>query len=555
MSRNRSKRPGGPYVGSLGPCLLACWVLSSVWSLSGQTATFCSGPDYRIATSTVLLIHCSEDVSQSSVSGQLFQADNPRPLDAQITVKPYPHARQWLLVELLPGPTGAVIQQDQKYKLTMLPLPPASQVTPTTVEIKTDNTIQVTAADATRTSNTFEFVSHIAFGQTPSNTCVLQVQNFDRKTRDLQAKCKISTTVILNKSMSSTEVLREARSPEEVGAIFLTLDNDKTEQQLPYAIPNLIDIFGRQISIDAKSQLPAGKAPGTKDAASYYINFSHAGARGSKPAWILDGKIAPPLGPLHYGFQFSPLLTADVGQNQITGMKYANTVDFGFRFDRIFEPGNLLQGLLLTPGATYETDKEFDRHNLLATTNVRYNFKHLYNTKQRRTLAKFANEIDIANCKKSPPTPCVPIPWSLDNSKPSLYGYAFDFQTGTEIGRSLVETTITASSGSATQVLPTYGIVRLVPAVHALFELSRFSLDGVLTGRYLTTTENTVVEHTDHTLSLVALSGWKAYAVVTGTVNLDPAGHVAFTIAYKNGFSPPQFQRINAVQSGVTFKY
>jgi hypothetical protein len=553
MNRNSEKRVVRPFFRSLGPCLITLWALGSARTLSAQTPTFCSGADYRIATSTVLLIHCSEDVSQFSVSGQLFLADNPRPIDAQINVRPYPHARQWLLVEVLPGPSGAVFQQDQKYKLAMLPQPPVNQTTPTTVDIKMDNTIQVTPADATRTSSTFEFDSHVAFAQTPPNTCVLQVENFDRKTRDLQATCK--TMVILNKGMSATQVLRGVRSPEEVGALFLTLDNDKTEQQLPYAIPHLTDIFGRQVSIDAKSQLPAGKAPGTKDAASYYINFSHAGARGSKPAWILNGKIAPPLGPLYHGFQFSPLLTADVGQNQITGMKYADTIDLGFRFNRIFEPGTLLQGLLLTPGSTYETDKEFDRHNLLATVDVRYNFKNLYNTRQRRTLRKFANEMDIANCKKNPPIPCTPIPWSLDNSKPSLYGYALDFHTGTEMGGSLIGTTIKASSGSATQALPTYHIVRIVPAVHALFELSRFSLDGVLTGRYLTTTENTAVEHPDHTLSLIALKAWKAYAVVTGTMNLDPAGHVAFTIAYKNGFSPPQFQRINAVQSGITFKY
>jgi hypothetical protein len=336
----------------------------------------------------------------------------------------------------------------------------------------------------------------------------------------------------------------------------VTLRNDKDAQALPYAVPGLIDTFGNIVKIDMKGQIAPGKAPASKDAADYYINFNHAAAVGSKPAWTLNSKVAPPLGTLHRGFQFTPLVSTDIGQNQVAGIKYADTIDFGASIRRIFQFNGILHGLLVTPGVTYETNKEFDRHNLMAIPDLKYYFAHLYNTQRRRTMQKYARELAIAECTAQPPIPnCTPIPWSIENSKPALWGYAIDVHTGAEIGGALKDAVVKASVGNATQLLPSYQIARFVPALHALLEVQRFSIDEVATARYLAATENTVIEGKDHTLHLQAIQGWRAYNVLTGAYNLDPAGRFAVSISYKNGFSPPQFQRINVVQTGITFKY
>jgi hypothetical protein len=119
----------------------------------------------------------------------------------------------------------------------------------------------------------------------------------------------------------------------------------------------------------------------------------------------------------------------------------------------------------------------------------------------------------------------------------------------------LKDTTVKASVGKATPGLPSYNIARIVPQVHGLLELGRLSVDATGYVRYLATVENTVLERPDHTLFLKRLHGWNSHGVVSGSWNIDPAGHFAFTVAYKDGFAPPRFSRVNTVQSGITLKY
>ena len=211
----------------------------------------------------------------------------------------------------------------------------------------------------------------------------------------------------------------------------------------------------------------------------------------------------------------------------------------------------------MSPGVAYESDKESDRHNLLAVPDLRFNFVGLYNPRQRRTLRKFSEELAYAQCKKIPPgvTDCPPIPWSPSNTKPELFGYALDFHAGIEAGSSLVDTVVKASSGKATMALPSYPIARIAPQVHGLFEIGRLNFDATATARYLTAVENTVLERRDHSLFLKRDHGWFGYGVLTSSWAFDPIGHFALTISYKNGFSPPKFARVNTVQSGITAKF
>jgi hypothetical protein len=338
-----------------------------------------------------------------------------------------------------------------------------------------------------------------------------------------------------------------------VGRLSIELDNPiDLPQLIPADPPDLQNTFGA-FTIDPKSRLVAQKAPANKDAANYYFLFSDAAGVGTTPAWVLDGKIAPPVGRLYHGYQFVPTATANVGQGTIKGQTNTNTINLGASFQKVFLPGNtgnatrLLQELFFTGGATYETDKQFDRDNVLAVLGLRYNFRDLYASQSVRTLRTYYTQKTIAKAHN--------IDLQPEDVRTALWGYALDFNTGLEAGGSLVDTTVKASTGKATQVLPTYSILRIVPQAHALIQYWRFSIDGTVTPRYLAASEFTVIQLKNNSLVLKKVSAWNALGSVTGTVNLDPLGHFGLTVSYKDGFAPPTFVRVNAVQIGVSAKW
>jgi hypothetical protein len=539
--------------------LVVGWLsLCSGGSAHSQANPLCTQTDYKIVSFGLIAVQCDEDVSQLTGEGQLLDPTSgpAKPLVSSIPITPYEGASQWLILELSAGipaiPTGP-LQMGKKYTLalTLHPLGGAapSGTPATTFGVEMSNTVTVAPTVSLSNTNTFEFSSHLAFGLGPGPSCTLHVEDFNGRTMDIKAHaCKIPAPVSDPSHLKASDIRRLASSPENLGSFLLTLDSaNKDTQQIPVAVVGLVDFSGKAVKLDSKSQLVPEKAPANKDTSSYYINFNYAAGRGSKPGWVLDGKIAPFIGKPLYGYQFAPSALADVGQNQVGSQKYTDTIDMGGSLAHMYRPGQLLKGFLVTLGATYETDREFDRHNLLATPDFRYNFAGLYNTRQRRSLEKFSREQDAAQARK--------IMWTRADSKPAFFGYNLEFHTGFELGGALKDTIVKASAGKATLSLPSYNIARIVPQVHGLLELGRFSVDAIGYARYLTSVENTVVERPDHTLFLKRWHGWNGYGVISGSWTFDPAGHFAFTVAYKDGFAPPKFNRVNTVQSGVTLKY
>jgi hypothetical protein len=527
--------------------------------VNAQTAgPLCTPTDYKIVSLAIIAIQCDEDVSHLVGEGQLLDAASGpgKPLVSSIPVTPYEGASQWLILDLgagSPAMPGGPLQLGKKYTLAVsLHLPGQASspgAAPLTSQIETNNTVAVSPAIALSSKNTFEFVSHFAYKPGPGSSCALQVEDFSGRTQTIKAyDCRVPAPIADSAHVTVSDLHRIAPSPEDLGSFILTLDNaNKDIQQIPVAVADLVDFTGKAVKLDSKSQLVPEKAPPNKDASNYYINFNYAAGKGAKPGWVLDGKVAPVIGKLYHGYQISPSASADVGQNQVGSLKYTDTIDFGASLIHMYRPSDFLQGFLVSPGIAYETDREFDRHNLLATPDFRYNFVGLYNSRQRRSLNKFSRELEIAEANK--------IPWTRANSKPAFFGYVLNFHTGFEIGGALKDTIVEASSGKATLPLPAYNIVRVVPQVHGLLEFGRFSIDATAYVRYLATVENTVVERQDHSLFLKRLHGWNSYGVISGSWNFDPAGHFAFTVSYKDGFAPPKFSRVNTVQSGITLKY
>jgi hypothetical protein len=206
-----------------------------------------------------------------------------------------------------------------------------------------------------------------------------------------------------------------------------------------------------------------------------------------------------------------------------------------------------LEYVLTTVGVTYETDKEFNRDNLLGTADFAFNFKNLYEPRKYRTIDKLKAAIsDPKNAKAKV---------QLEDIKPALFGYGADFHLGLEAGGALADTTQKATTGTATIAVPSYTILRPRTQAHAFLEVGTLTLDLKVVGRYLVETENTVQQISNNTLILRPINGWQGYMEGNITWTLDPTGHFAANIVYKNGFAPPGFSRVNTVQAGLLIKF
>jgi hypothetical protein len=527
--------------------------------LKAQPSSTCSPKDYRVMGQSALAIRCSGDTTGLVVTGvslYSLSATSITPLGATITVSHFTTSKEWLLLTL--SGTESILKPKQKYRLVLNSTVASKQEI---IDIDTSETVTIETPVINSQPNEYRAKARVGFSVdgrklvsarvNEHKPCQIQMQDDTKKPVSVTGQCSELDSL---PSESPTTAELAGVDPDRVGLYVIDLDKDPRPSLIPRDFPPLQTIFGNPLKIDPKSRFSPRKAPATKDASQYYINFNYAAGVGTVPAWVLDGKIAPQSG-IHHGFSFAPVAAANVGNNKLKGQTYTDTVNFGATAQKIFQPNPILQELLFVPGATYETDKKFDRDNLLGTVDLRYNFAGLYKTQSVGTRQKYYSLVLAAReQKKKDPNAQVNEPL-VDDVKTVLVGYALDFHTGLEAGGALVDTKVTASSGKATLTLPTYSIVRAVPQVHGLLEIWKFSIDATMTGRYLFTTENTVIETASHSLFLQRVQGWKGIGSVTGIYNWDPQGHFGITIAYKDGFAPPTYQRVNAVQAGLVLKY
>ena len=366
--------------------------------------------------------------------------------------------------------------------------------------------------------------------------CFIPVTTLTPKQTSLKAKCSqfdfLSDTdlsILVNVDLSL------------VGIYDIEIHPLPSTALIPASLP-IRDVFGNSPKFDPKARFVRQNACAIKQACALYINVNYAAGVGTVPAWILDGKYAPLLTSKKQFF-LAPMLAADIGNNTIKGQTYTNTIDIGGTAQRVFLPNKTLQDLPVTLGVNYETDKQFDRDNLLATGDLQFYFNHLYRTQQQKALQEYI--------KKSVTIPSL----QLSDIPLQGLGYQLDFHAGVESGGALADTTVKASKGTASEVLPQYAIFRLVPQVHGLLQLGKFSFDELFVGRYLATNENTIVQTPANTLYLHRVQGWKGISTLTSTFAIDPQGHFGITVTFKDGFAPPNYQRVNAVQAGILIKY
>ena len=538
-----------------------------------QKADPCSQQEYRILTPTAVAIRCIDDVTVLGIAGGtgtlIFHGDsNYSQPKGSVNISFFTTEKSWLLLTL--SGANARLEAEKKYTLSLTYNLRNGQTASGSIDIDTTEAIAISPSVVDSAPKSFKAKSLVGLSLTgntlsflarrglvlQTHSCTIPVLDGVNHVLPTAATC--STLTSLSSPTPSTPDLA-AVDPEDVGIYDITLDEAPTVPLIPGTFP-VKTIFGHSPKVDPKSRFSPKKAPATKDASQYYINFNWAAGVGAVPAWVLDGQITPRLWMGH-GFAFSPLAAADVGNNKLSGQTYTDTIDFGLTAQKPYffsrSSRRVLEELLFVPGVKHETDKEFDRENLLGTADVRYNFAGLYRTQAVGALQEYYQALQqYQNLKASGGAESTPpyVP-QVDDFKPPLTGYALDFHTGIEAGSALVDTTVKASTGNAEANLPAYSIFRVVPQVHGLLELWKFSFDANMTGRYVALTENTVLETRTHSLNLTRVQGWKGILTLTNTFNLDPQGHLALNVTFKDGFAPPTYKRVNAVQAGLLLKY
>ena len=97
----------------------------------------------------------------------------------------------------------------------------------------------------------------------------------------------------------------------------------------------------------------------------------------------------------------------------------------------------------------------------------------------------------------------------------------------------------------------------------ATLEVGGLTVDASVFPRYLYAEENVTREidtlqangTVKKTIVLRTVSRWQTYGECSITYAFDPAGHYAFTAVYKVGRQPPNFDRVDVVQSGVVVRF
>jgi hypothetical protein len=202
----------------------------------------------------------------------------------------------------------------------------------------------------------------------------------------------------------------------------------------PDSLTGPTDVFGVQPTIPKTTRmLPLNAlAPASKAAAAYYFNFTFLGATGASPSWALDAQVIPALVPgLYGGIEINPFVgSANVGQGSISTVTFTDTINLGSNVVRTFETQKHgIDSWTLTPGFTTETDKEFDRWNVLGTIDAKFNLKGTYNPQSRKQLLKLASLI------KSDPTRS----WTINDVAIPKFGYVFEAHAMLEGGKKVLD--------------------------------------------------------------------------------------------------------------------
>jgi hypothetical protein len=339
--------------------------------------------------------------------------------------------------------------------------------------------------------------------------------------------------------------------PDTAGSIKLVPETARLGKDVE--LRGVTDAFGETAKL-AKPPKPAppAVAPKTKEAAAWHFNVLHQMSEGSGPTWITDIKVAPVLGGLPGGFYITPSLAVDTGNGKVGETKTNDLINPKFGVSRLVRTHNqFLNAVKFSPALSYETNRKFDKRNILFDGDVRFYLGHLENTRALRT------QDALLKAKLLDPD-------VLPHEVPqAFFGYSVKLFFGAELGTSLTDNEVKSSDKSSSVVVPKYSIRRVRPRFSGALEFGRFTASLSAYPRFLFTDEN-VTRETDtlqadgtvtKTIALHSVSGWRPYGEFSLSFSFDPAGHYSANSVYKFGSQPPNFDHTNTVLSGVVIRF
>jgi len=342
--------------------------------------------------------------------------------------------------------------------------------------------------------------------------------------------------------------------PERVASVDITRARGAFGQgPLKLEVRGVFNAFGDELTVPAdKQKLTFGGVAKGKDDAAYFVKLAHAASPSEKPVFTADLKLAPVWNrPLFEDFLPTLNVAADVGSG---ATESAKTIEVGAGLTRLFFLRNpTLQAMRFSPVLKAEADQEFaNKVNLILDSDLRFYFpwmNHGRAVQAQRAYGKLTSDERE----------------TVGPNEARLYpvlGFSASGSLGVEAGR-VLKSTVEMEDPPSLEV-PRHGVARLRARGSATLEVYGISVGFNMTVRYLTMTETVgrvvAVPGAPAGLpteeaQLFEVKGAQVYGELTLQVALDRAGNVAVGTTYKRGSPPPTFAQVNAVQTGVTFKY
>jgi hypothetical protein len=564
-------------------CVVAAAFFFSVLG-NADTAPATSAPFYKIVSDSSIVLQppintpitdalvedltpcATEDIAKPKYACAHDEISNARPAYTLVRadIANTAHAHGFYELNF---PAGT-LKIKRLYRLTYRQADPTTHnSTATTLTLDTSPTVTVSYLPRAAGGYLFEFESVLAFRNSSGLSLTGPTDCPSRQQKSApDSPWKPITLTTTDKKLGKTQTIQvwlkapaqaganPFQNPNGLGSMYVcanrtAMHGDFTLDPTSAAslLSNVDSTLGKvEWAFASSSKLAPAPPPTAKADASFYANVNLAAATGASFAWGLDGKVALLPLPLAGGTLTLISAAANTGHNtaNVKGQTYTDTVDWTLPYTYLFSiPGSSPATLVVAATPLYETDLEFDRRNLLIAADTTWSLKKLYQPQTYRTPAKNGQLVKYPDPSLNP------------------FGYGLQFHAGVEAGGALIDTVQKATSGSATETIPTYSITRAVPQVRGFLQwipnrsLGLLTLDDTFTGRYLFATENTVEQSKSYALRLRPIDGWKGFNSFLATWSPASTGHFGLTATYNDGFCAPKFSRVNSVTLGVTILY
>jgi hypothetical protein len=489
----------------------------------------CSISDFRVVGANEVRFLCNRPLGAAPVQTPAVQEMDGtgavvQSLPAQFQYNP--NERYWLPVILQ---AGQQLQPNHKYRLFV----PGTDPSIYAFHTKADMTIADLAPANGR--NRFRLATKVAIDWNYSA---------QRTIGTVEDQCNLLADLRIDHPEGDTD---------DIGQAVASTPTGPPAPNVQYCVRGFRNVLGTDLVVKPRTKTPV--APKDKASANLYAKLLSQAGPGAKPGWAADVKFAPSVANLGHGFFLAPQILVDIGFGKVEDNKTTNTAKFGLG----------VQGAVrwafdsaLAPQMSFETDRKGHHQNLLFDFDDQIFVRQLLHSVKDQHDQAYARAVFAARRKgdDDPDPESIPQPAS---------GWQVLFFGGTEVGGALSADTVKSDDETASISRPTYRIARIRPKASFSYQYKLIDVGVSITPRYLfanekVTRERQVPDPKDASKQVTDIyvkdaRGLRAYGEATLNIALDRFGHVALSSTYKWGSLPPNFDKVQTVQTGILIRY